>query len=458
MTTQTLPDTTPPTSAIGPSITIGFFAGVLMWMIAWILRLPGVHAPIPLSIALMLAALFAVCLLWIRGVHPQKRLAAGSLAGGIAGLINLMILGSFIVEQPESTADMVDAANQLQPNAAIVIVGSLAVSTIIGLIAALIVKKLSTPSLSKDSWLARMGWVTACTYLPLIAVGGLVTSTDSALAVPDGGTSYGALSVLFPIKLMAEPRIFLEHSHRLFGTLAGITTLVLMLRVVLSSNTKLPKVLSVLLFLGVCLQGYLGYIRVADESTFFAIFHGVFAQIVLALACCTAIALSAKWKACSLDDEHRALAKRTRMLMTLAFVGLFLQLGLGAVTRHLQSAHAMMTHAAFAFVLISLLIIAGSFCIRLGKADHNARGIRPFGAIIHGLVVLQFTLGWAVLGLTWTGEPKELPTSEQLASAPPPEILDLVPTAHQLIGALLFAAVGSALFWSLRIANARKIG
>lgn len=458
MTTQSLPNSNSPTSPIGPAITTGFFAGVLMWMIAWILHLPGVHAPIPLSIALMLAALFGVCLLWIRAVEPKKRLACGALAGAIAGLINLMILGSFIVEQPESTADMVDAANQLQPNAAIVIVGSLAVSIVLGLVAGFVARFASTPSRSSDAWLARMGWVTALTYLPLIAVGGLVTSTDSALAVPDGGTSYGALSVLFPIKLMAEPRIFLEHSHRLFGTLAGITTLVLMLRVLLSSNSKLPKVLSVLLFLGVCLQGYLGYIRVADESTFFAIFHGVFAQIVLALACCTAISLSAKWKACSLDDEHRALAKRTRLLMALAFVGIFMQLGLGAVTRHLQSAHAMMTHAAFAFVLISLLIIAGSFCIRLGKADDGARGIRPFGAIIHGLVVLQFTLGWAVLGLTWTSEPKELPTSEQLADAPPPEILDLVPTAHQLLGALLFAAVGCGLFWALRLANARKIG
>jgi len=72
--------------------------------------------------------------------------------------------------------------------------------------------------------------------------------------------------------------------------------------------------------------------------------------------------------------------------------------------------------------------------------------------------VLQFTLGWAVLGLTWKGEPKNLPTSDQLASAPPPDIMALVPTAHQLIGALLFASVTCGLFWAIRAASARKIG
>ncbi|MCA9303271.1 MAG: COX15/CtaA family protein [Phycisphaerales bacterium] len=458
MSTQILPDTGNAPSSIGAAITTGFFAAVLMWMIAWVLHLPGVHAPLFLAIGLMLAALLGVCLLWIPDVTPSKRLAAGVLAGGTAGLINLMILGSFIVEQPESTADMANAANQFQPNAVIVVAGSLGVCVALGLLAGFLTRMIAKPAISPGAWLSRMGWVTACTYLPLIAVGGLVTSTDSGMAVPDAGTSYGALSVLFPIKLMAEPRIFFEHSHRLFGTLAGITTLVLMLRVLVSKNTKLPKILSVLLFLAVCLQGLLGYIRVADQSTFFAIFHGIFAQLVLATACCTAIALSARWKCASLDDEHRAVARRTRMMMALAFVALFMQLGLGAVTRHLKSSHAMMTHAAFAFVLISLLIIAGSFCIRLGKADEGTKGIRPFGAFIHGLVVLQFTLGWAVLGLTWKGEPRNLPTSEQLDSAPPPDIMALVPTAHQLIGALLFASVACGLFWAIRISSARKIG
>jgi len=458
MPTQTLPESASTPSTAGPAITIGFFAAVVMWMIAWVLHLPGVHAPTPLAIGLMLAALFGVCLLWLRGVDQARVMPTGALAGGIAGLVNLLILGSFIVEQPETTAEMAEAANQFQPNAAVVAVGSLAVSIALGLAAGFIAKRSSKPARSSDTWLTRMGWVTACTYLPLIAVGGLVTSTGSGLAVPDAGTSYGALSVLFPIELMAEPRIFLEHSHRLFGTLAGITTLVLMIRVLMSKNTKLPKALSTLLFLAVCLQGYLGYIRVADQSTFFAIFHGVFAQLVLATAGCTAISLSARWKACTRGDEHTKLARQTRMMMALAFLALFVQLGLGAVTRHLQSGHAMMTHAAFAFIVVSLLVIAGSFCIRLGKADEGASGIRPFGSIIHGLVIVQFTLGWAVLGLTWKGEPKELPTSEQLTTAPPPELLDLVPTAHQLIGALLLAAVCCGLFWAIRIASARKIG
>lgn len=444
----------------GSSITIGFAAAIVMWMFAWVLHLPGVHVATGIAIPILLVPLFAITLYWTPGVIPANRLKVATLSGFIAGLINLLILGSNIVEQPETTAGMEEQANSLAPNALMVVLGSLAVSIVVGLVAGVIVrKKPEITSVNTTTWRSRFAWVTTLTYLPLIAVGGAVTSTDSGLAVPDAVTSYGAISVLFPLELMAEPRIFLEHSHRLFGTLAGLTTLVLMLRVLIGEPRKLPKILAILLFVGVSVQGYMGIIRVAEESTFFAIIHGIFAQLVFAMSLVNAIILSDKWAGAEPSEETIAAAKRTRTAMLLTCIALVIQLTLGAVTRHLNSPHAMMTHMGFAFIATMLVIVGGALCIRTGKAHASGTAIRPFGSILHGLVVLQFTLGFAVLGMAWEGEDAPaLPTAENLVDAAPIETsAALITTSHHIVGALVLAIAWGALVWAIRLALKPKI-
>lgn len=455
------PTQTPNASVWGASITIGFGAAVIMWMVAWILHMPGVHVPNSIAIPILLLPLLLISILWLPNLAPSARIKAGSISGLIAGLVNLLILGSNIVEQPETTAQMGEQANALAPNAALIVVGSLVISIAIGAIAGLIVSKKDNGAGSiqiASTWRSRFAWITALTYLPLIAVGGVVTTTDSGLAVPDAVTSYGAISVLFPIKLMAEPRIFFEHSHRLFGTLAGFTTLVLMIRVLASEPRKLPKMLSIVLFIAVALQGYMGIIRVADQSSFFAIIHGVFAQLVFALALVTAIILSNSWNFAAPSDETIAIAKRTRTMMLLTFIALVIQLCLGAVTRHLNSGHAMRTHLGFAFIVVILVIIGGALCMRTGKVDQTGKSIRPFGMILHGVVILQFTLGFAVLGLAWEGEDAPaIKAAADLADAPPIETIPtLVTTAHHIIGALVLASAAGALVWAIKLASSRK--
>lgn len=457
MTNQELPSTTNDESAAsgfwGASITIGFASAVVMWMIAWLLHMPGVQVPASIAVPLLLVPLFIITLFWIKGVAPSHRLKAGAIAGLIAGFVNLMILGSNIVVQPETTEMMGEQANTFAPNALGTVFGSLVLSGFVGLFAGLAARKSNTTTLSATTWRSRFAWVTALTYLPLIAVGGAVTSTDSGLAVPDATTTYGAISVLFPLKLMAEPRIFLEHSHRLFGTLAGLATLVLMIRVLIGEPRKLPKALAVVLFLAVSLQGYWGIIRVAEESTFFAILHGIFAQLVLAGALSTAIILSDKWNNAQPAQETIDAAKKGRVLIFFMFIALVIQLGLGAVTRHLNSGHAMMAHMGFAFIVMMLVIVGGALCMRTGKAHPSGKAIRPFGAILHGLVVLQFTLGFAVLGMGWSSEDApELPTAQTLDQAPPLEVAALIPTIHHLVGALVLAAAAGALVWVIRLA------
>ena len=463
MTNQELPDNGHRGTFLGEiggaSVTIGFAAAITMWMIAWFLHMPGVHVPSTIAVPILLVPLLAIGVLWLPRVTRKNRIKAGALSGFIAGLINLLILGSNIVIQPETTAEMSEHANTLAPNAAMVVIGSLILSIIVGVIAGAITRNNSSATtLPATTWRSRFAWVTALTYLPLIAVGGAVTSTDSGLAVPDAVTTYGAISVLFPLELMAEPRIFLEHSHRLFGTLAGLATLVLMIRVLVGEPRKLPKVLAVILFLAVSLQGYWGIIRVAEESTFFAILHGIFAQLVFAGALSTAIILSDAWTNADPAQETVIAAKRARTAMLLTFIALVIQLGLGAVTRHLNSGHAMMSHMGFSFIAMMLVIVGGALCIRTGKAHPSGQPVRPFGSILHGLVVLQFALGFAVLGMAWEGDDAPaLPTAQNLADAPPIETsAALITTAHHIIGALVLAGAAGALVWTIRLASKRQ--
>lgn len=460
--TQELPNTGQADPHLSPTITpalsIGFASAVLMWVVAWILHMPGVSVPNTIAIPLLLVPLFVMCVMWIPGVSSDKRIRAGVASGLIAGLVNLLILGSFITEQPETTAEMGEKANDLAPNAFVVVIGSIAVSVVVALIASVLVKGKATPPIGARRWLARFAWVTALTYIPLIAVGGAVTSTDSGLAVPDAVTSYGAISVLFPLKLMAEPRIFLEHSHRLFGTLAGLTTLVLMLRVVMARVPMLPKALSVILFVGVSAQGILGIIRVADESTAFAIVHGVFAQLVFSLAFVIAIMLGVKWNTLVPGEGVWEHAKKARTVCTLAFGALIIQLIFGALTRHMHSSHAMLSHMGFAFVVVSLIIVGGAFCIRAGKADEQGNPLRILGILMHGIVVWQFALGFATLALAWTSEDPDLPTADTLHAADAIEPIGaLVATMHQVSGAALLATTACAVVWAFKLARRPKI-
>ena len=462
MPNQELPDTgsSHPLYAglISPTITIGFGAATLMWIVAWVLYMPGVNLPTPVAIPLLLLPLLVLSLLWLPGVSKPNRIKSGLLGGCIAGLVNLMILGSFITEQPESTAEMSEKANNLAPNAFLVVVGSIIVSVVVAGIAAVLVKGKDTPTIDRRRWLSRFAWVTALTYIPLLAVGGMVTSTDSGLAVPDAVTSYGAISVLFPLKLMAEPRIFFEHSHRLFGTLAGLTTIVLMLRVLIVSDRLLPKVLSVLLFLGVSTQGILGIIRVAEESTVFAVVHGVFAQLVFALALVIAMMLSPKWANAQPSEAVLPRARKARTLTALALGALVIQLVFGALTRHLHSSHAMMSHLGFSFIVVALVLIAGALCIRAGKQDQSGRPLRPLGIMMHAIVTWQFALGFAVLGLVWSDSEPDLPTSETLNQAQPIDPIDsLVATLHHVSGAALLATVACGLVWAIHLARSPKI-
>lgn len=445
------------------AIAVGFAGVIVSWVLAWILHLPAIDAPARVTLPLLLLGLAAIYL-WMLRAHPAAgRMKTALLAGLVTGLVNLMIVGSVAVEQPESTDALATYANRFRSEALFIIPGSILLCVAAGAIAGALARGGRGHVTTRTGWLARFGLVTVLIYLPLITVGGAVTSTESGLAVPDAVTTYGALSVLFPFELMSEPRIFLEHSHRLFGTLAGLTTIVLMVCVLVFDRRRLPVTLAVALFLAVCVQGYMGIKRVSDLSTMIAILHGVFGQIVLALAGLLAATLTDAWRTLGQDPERQAAARKAVKFGVLMTGSLFLQLAMGAAARHLDrmdppspgANHARLTHAGFAFVVMFLIILAGSLAIRTGKTGAGFRGIKLLGIFLHAIVTWQFLLGWATLGLIMTRkDPAVVPTADQLAGAPPIRTVEaLITTAHQASGALLLLLAVVTTAWLVRLAR-----
>jgi heme A synthase len=119
-----------------------------------------------------------------------------------------------------------------------------------------------------------------------------------------------------------------------------------------------------------------------------------------------------------------------------------------------------MSHIGFSFIVVILVIIAGAKIIKLGKKDETVSAIRPYGAILHGLVIIQFVMGWGALAMTRTGDEDHppIPNPEDLASAHPIRIGETIVTStHHVVGALLLGTLAAALVWSLRLASKRVI-
>jgi len=76
----------------------------------------------------------------------------------------------------------------------------------------------------------------AATFV-LILIGGLVTNTGAALAVPDWPTTFGYNMFLFPWSKMVGGILY-EHSHRLLGAAVGILTVALGVTLWLSERRR----------------------------------------------------------------------------------------------------------------------------------------------------------------------------------------------------------------------------
>ncbi len=242
-----------------------------------------------------------------------------------------------------------------------------------------------TSSSAESPWLSRWAWFTVAATFGLIGIGGLVTSKEAGMSVPDWPTSYGYNMFFLPISQWVGG-IFYEHTHRLWASMVGMFTVMLavwlygknsrpLLRwggVVLALGglatlaSSMPnkyqhaisslvpgalafgasyfwprcepsapwlRRLGVLAFVLVAIQGLLGGLRVTQMADALGIFHGTLAQLFLVLLSIIAFSMTRFWRELPERTGIAGIARFRGILFVVAALVLG-QLILGATMRH----------------------------------------------------------------------------------------------------------------------------
>ncbi len=416
----------------GSILTFAFGTSVSMWALAYLCRLPVIQAP-----GWLLAGGFVVCLvlggyLAARSLGGQRRWLLGARIGALSSLLNLLILGSMLRDPAYRSAAAVWVPMTLFLGAAVAAFG------------ALLPRPPAAPR--ERSWLGLFARVTAGATLVLLAAGGLVTGHEAGLAVPDWPNSYQSNMFLYPLSKMTGG-IYYEHAHRLFGSLVGLTTLVLAIQVLRSEPRGWVKGLASFAFVLVCVQGIMGGLRVIGSFTLsadpanltpslrLALAHGVTGQLFFALIVGLAAILTPTWRQgpeTSPSDSLRSLKAASHWL----FLGLFGQLVLGALLRHYQTPPVY--HATLGMLLALAGIGVGAWAWVLAQRV-SEQPLGRSGATLAGLVMLQFCLGMVALAAVGIKDPT--------IQAP-------LTTLHQTTGALVLATALLLRLWAGRLCAA----
>jgi cytochrome c oxidase assembly protein subunit 15 len=172
--------------------------------------------------------------------------------------------------------------------------------------------------------------LTAVATFLLLGAGGLVTSHEAGMSVPDWPNSYGYNMFLFPPSQWMGG-IFYEHTHRLWATVVGLMTTILAVWLCWKDARRWMKWLGVLAFLLVVAQGVLGGLRVVLKMDNLGAIHGVVGQTFFALMCAIALFTGGFWRAISEQKLNVPGPLRTMVLMTTILI--FCQLILGSTMR-----------------------------------------------------------------------------------------------------------------------------
>lgn len=241
------------------------------------------------------------------------------------------------------------------------------------------------------------------TFLLLLA-GGLVTSTDSGLAVPDWPLSYGTL---FPPMVGG---ILYEHGHRLIAALVGLMIAVLSGWLWRREPRRWVRRIGYAAGLAVILQAALGGLTVLLMlPPAISVAHACLGQIVFCLVVILAVVTSPVWPPHTRDAGDRSLAGLCCSTTAL----LLLQVLLGAVIRH--TGLAVVPHLVGAGVVF---LVMGVMAWRIRRIRRNAPGLCHLATALLLGVIGQAALGWLAL------------TSRDHV---------LLTTAHQGLGALILA-------------------
>ncbi len=178
-------------------------------------------------------------------------------------------------------------------------------------------------------------FVTVLAMFPLIFLGGMTTTKNAGMSVPDWPNSWGYNMFTFPMSKWVGG-IFWEHTHRLMGTVVGLLSIISMFVAFRTDARKWVRRATAGLLLCVIMQGVLGGLRVVLVNLDLAIIHGCFAQAVLCFGGFLVLANTGWWHALWTDRSLQGVTewRRIRLAGVIAVACIYCQLVAGAVMRH----------------------------------------------------------------------------------------------------------------------------
>ena len=320
------------------------------------------------------------------------------------------------------------------------------------------------------NWLNGFAWFTAFATLLLICSGGMVTSKNVGLAVPDWPTTFGYNMFLFPVSKWIGG-VFFEHTHRLGGSIVGLLTIILAVWIWRAEDRQSPRNLALIAVAGVILQGILGGLRVTTLKDQIGIFHACIAQAFLGLIVLLALLTTNFWR--TLPANLTGLTgqvsrRRIAQIKAIAIgttIAIYFQLALGATMRHQhrdlaildfptangawipdtsanalakinawRDMHGFSDVSAFQIWLqlahrfVALLIAIGviAFAVRVWRDARESAVLKRLSILWIGCLFVQLTLGaWTI----WSNKAAD------------------VATAHVAIGAVMLAFAVSS--WAI---------
>jgi cytochrome c oxidase assembly protein subunit 15 len=279
----------------------------------------------------------------------------------------------------------------------------------------------------------RFAVALACWTLLLIVAGGLVTSNDAGLSVPDWPLSYGKLMPTM------EGGIFYEHGHRMVATVDGMLMIVMAVWLWARDDRRWMRWLGCIALIAVIAQGVLGGLTVIYLlPPAVSVSHACLAQLYFSTTVALALFTSREWLAGAQEiSENREAPIRTLSIVTpLCVLG---QLALGAAARH--KALGTIWHICGSSVVTGVVLF---FAVRilLHYRDHAA--LRKSALALLGITFVQVFFGIAAYmsRIATVDAPQPMP------------IMILFTVLHVATGALTMAASVIAAIQVLR--NVRR--
>ena len=298
-------------------------------------------------------------------------------------------------------------------------------------------------------WPGRLAWATWVAAVPLVVLGGLITTMRAGMAEDGWLKPEGHWLWLYPMeKRMVSAGRFVEHHHREFGMLVGLLAIATVIAAYATRSTGKAKLAAIIGLVAVSIQGVIGGVRVLENNPELAFLHGVLGQVVFGILAAVAIVTSLTWQ--RIPTERIVPQPKLDKLALGMVLALLAQITLGAWYRHGHAHLAIMLHGFLAVGVVVLGIRLGARLKDASAAEGQPQEaqslLRRSALYMTGFLHAQWVLGGVALYALFAIS--DGMSGENISH---PEIV--FSTLHVTVGALLTASVVNAYLWSRRVAR-----